>query len=415
MSNYNPFDNVTKVVTSAAGKLGLKESDYVTLLSAERELKVSVPVRMDNGEIKVFEGYRCQHSTLRGPAKGGLRYHQDADENEVRALSAWMTFKCAVVDIPYGGGKGGVKVDPITLSENELERLTRVFTSKIAPIIGEHQDIPAPDVGTSGKIMGWIMDEYSKLSGRTCPGIITGKPIEVGGSLGRTEATGRGVMISLREILKKQNKKFSDITVAVQGFGNVGGHGSKLIAKQGSKVVAVSDVTGGYYNPQGLDIPEMFKYMTDNKSLEGYASTGVKKITNGELLELDVDVLVPCALENQINIDNAKNIKAKIIVEGANGPTTVDADAILEKNGIVVVPDVLSNAGGVTCSYFEWVQNLQSFYWTEPEVIEKLEHIMVTAFETVYKMSIEHKVSMRMAAYMVAIQRLVKVAKIRGL
>lgn len=397
---YNPFENFKKTVTDAAGKMKMPENDYISFLYPERELKVSFPMKMDNGKIRVFEGYRVQHSTLRGPAKGGFRYHPAVDENEVRALAAWMTFKCAVVGIPYGGGKGGVTVDPTTLSKSELERMTRKFTEAIAPVVGPHKDIPAPDVNTNGEIMGWFMDEYSKLVGVNSPAVVTGKPIILGGSLGRVEATGRGVMIVTRELYKKLGKDIKDARIVVQGFGNVGGNAARLLRDLGAKIIGISDVNGGYYNKDGLDLSNFEKGT---------------KITNAELLELDCDVLIPAALENQINEKNAAKIKAKYIVEGANGPTTVEADKILESRGITIVPDILANAGGVACSYFEWVQNLANYYWTESEVNTKLNDVMCRAFEEVYAMHVAQKTSLRAAAYMTALKRLVDTQKARGI
>lgn len=398
---YNAFENFRKTVADAAGKMKMPENDYITFLYPERELKVSFPVKMDNGKIRVFEGYRVQHSTLRGPAKGGFRYHPDVDENEVRALAAWMTFKCAVVGIPYGGGKGGVTVDPKELSKSELERMTRKFTESIMPIVGPYKDIPAPDVNTNGEIMGWFMDEYSRLIGINSPAVVTGKPIQLGGSLGRVEATGRGVMIVTRELYKKLGKDIKDARIVVQGFGNVGGNAARFLHELGAKIIGISDVNGGYYNKDGLDLTNLAK--------------GSKKITNAELLELDCDVLIPAALENQINGKNAAKIKAKYIVEGANGPTTVEADSILESRGITIVPDILANAGGVACSYFEWVQNLANYYWTESEVNTKLNEIMCRAFEDVYAMHLTQKSSLRAAAYMTALKKLVDIQKIRGI
>ncbi|MDR2965281.1 MAG: Glu/Leu/Phe/Val dehydrogenase [Treponema sp.] len=415
MSAYNPYDNVVSTVRSAAGKLGLEESEYIELLYPERELKVAVPVRMDDGTVKVFEGYRVQHSTLRGPGKGGIRFHQHTDENEVKALAAWMTFKCAVVGIPYGGTKGGVTVDPTKLSRGEVERLTRRFTAAIAPIIGPEQDIPAPDVNTTGENMGWLADTYSALKGSWSPGVTTGKPQEIGGSLGRPEATGRGVMIATREILKKLNLPVEKQRVVVQGMGNVGSISAKLIHELGAKIIAVSDVSEGLYKEDGLDIPDILKFLsTRGNLLKDYQKDGVKHISNQEMLVLDTDVLVPAALSNQINKDNADKIKAKIIVEGANGPTTVEADEILNKKGVVVVPDILANAGGVTVSYFEWVQNLQFFYWEEEEINSRLNVIMCKAFESVYDIHKEKNVSLRESAYILALKKLAAVKKIRG-
>ncbi|GHV49840.1 glutamate dehydrogenase [Spirochaetia bacterium] len=414
MANYNPYDNMLSVLESAAQKLGLERKDYEALKYPERELKVSIPVKMDNGELQVFEGYRVQHSSSRGPCKGGIRYHPHVDIDEVKALAAWMTFKCAVVNIPYGGAKGAVKVDPAKLSRGELERMTRRFTTAIMPIIGPEKDIPAPDVNTNAEIMGWIMDTYSMLHGYAIPGVVTGKSVDIGGSLGRPEATGRGVSIITREALK-HFKTEGKVRIAVQGMGNVGSISAKLLHEMGHKIVAVSDVSGGYYNPDGLDIPAIIKYSADHKlSLEGYTAPGVKKITNAELLACECDVLVPCALQNQITEENAGAVKAKLVVEGANGPVTVEADEILAKRGIPSIPDILANAGGVVVSYFEWVQNIQELTWEEDQINATLEKIMVRSFKDVEAIVNEKSVSFRIAAYMVAISKLVRAKKIRG-
>ena len=415
MSSYNPYNNVIETIKSAAGVLGLQESDYLPFMYPERELKVSCPVRMDDGSIRVFDGYRVQHSSLRGPCKGGIRFHQDVNTDEVKALAAWMTFKCAVVGIPYGGGKGGVVVDPFTLSRGELERLTRRFTAMIAPLIGPEKDIPAPDVNTNGEIMGWILDTYSALAGHSVPGVVTGKPVDIGGSLGRPEATGRGVMITTRETLKQQGIDPKNVRVAVQGMGNVGGVSAKLLDELGATVVAVSDVSGGIYNKNGLNIPEILELLsTRGKLLKDYQNPDVQRISNEDVLTCDVDVLVPAAMENSINEDVAKAVKAKIIIEGANGPTTVAADKILAQRGIAVVPDILANAGGVVVSYFEWVQNLQSFAWSEEEVNEKLNQVMVKAHGEVFALAKEKNITLRTSAYSLALQKLVKAQSVRG-
>ncbi len=413
---YNPYDNVLSVMDRAAELLGYEQSDYDMLKYPERELKVSIPVEMDDGTVKVFEGYRVQHSTSRGPAKGGIRYHQDVNMDEVKALAAWMTFKCAVVNIPYGGGKGGVVVNPSTLSKGELRRLTRRFTAMIAPIIGPEQDVPAPDVGTTPEVMGWIMDTYSMLNGRCIHGVVTGKPIEIGGALGRKEATGRGVMQTAKLILKKNGVDLQRATVAVQGLGNVGGTTAKLLHKKGCKIVAVSDVSGAIYCETGLDIPGILKHISAPKTfVDTYNAEGVSHISNGELLELPVTLLVPAALENQLNADNADRIKAQFIVEAANGPTTPEADEVFAKKGITLVPDILANAGGVVVSYFEWVQNIQSVSWTEDEVNAKLTDIMTNAFTAVYELSKKRGISLRMAAYLIAMDRVVTAKKMRGI
>jgi glutamate dehydrogenase (NAD(P)+) len=416
VSAYNPYENVITVIRSAAEKLGLPESDYIVTMYPERELKVSFPVRMDDGSVKVFEGYRVQHSSSRGPCKGGIRFHQDSDENEVKALAAWMTFKCAVTDIPYGGAKGAVKVDPAKLSHRELERLTRRFTAMIAPILGPERDIPAPDVNTNGEVMGWIMDTYSMLKGYAVPGIVTGKPLDIGGSLGRPEATGRGVMIITREMLKKLNIPMKGIRVAIQGMGNVGSVSAKLLSELGASIIAASDVSGGIRRESGLDIPDILRFLSARGSLlKDYSKDGATHLSNQELLALDCDVLIPAALENQINEQNAKDIKARIVIEAANGPTTVEADKILADRGIIVVPDILANAGGVIVSYFEWVQNIQALMWDEIEISENLDRIMCKAFESVYGLHREQDVTLRTSAYMIALKKLVSAKKIRGI
>jgi glutamate dehydrogenase (NAD(P)+) len=414
-NSYNPYDNMLQVLEQAAQKLGLTQNEYEAIKYPERELKVSIPVKMDNGDIRVFEGYRVQHSSSRGPCKGGIRYHEEVDIDEVKALAAWMTFKCAVVNLPYGGAKGAVKVDPKTLSQEELERLTRRFTTAILPIIGPEKDIPAPDVNTDAEIMGWIMDTYSMLHGYAVPGVVTGKSIDIGGSLGRTEATGRGVSIVTGELLRYLNMPEKGAKVAIQGMGNVGSVTAKLLYEMGYKIVAVSDVSGGLYHAEGLDIPAIVSYMMANKkSLEGYTATGIKKISNQELLTGECDILIPCALQNQITKTIADSIQAKCIVEGANGPTSVDADAILSKKGIIILPDVLANAGGVIVSYFEWVQNIQELTWEEDQINDTLKKIMVRSFGQVLDIVKEHQVSFRIAAYMLAVSKLAKAKKIRG-
>ena len=414
---YNPYENVLKVMDEAAQILGYSESDIEPLKYPERELKVSVPVEMDDGSTRVFEGYRVQHSTSRGPAKGGIRFHPAVNNDEVKALAAWMTFKCAVVNIPYGGGKGGVICDPHQLSERGLRAITRRFTAAIMPLIGPEQDIPAPDVGTNAAVMGWMMDTYSMLKGHCVHGVVTGKPIELGGALGRNEATGRGVMFTTRNIMKKLGMEMKGTDVAVQGMGNVGSITAKLLHQEGMKVVAVSDVSGGVYKKNGLDIPAILAYLGKDRRnlLSGYEEDGMSRITNEELLELPVTVLVPAALENQINGSNADKIRAKLIVEAANGPTAAEADPILNDKGVVIVPDILSNAGGVVVSYFEWVQNIQSVSWTEEEVNAKLERIMNNSFDAVYNIAQEKKVPLRTGAYLIAVDRVVKAKKARAI
>lgn len=413
---YNPYENMLQVLKTAADCLGLEEKDYVTLKYPEKELKVSVPVEMDDGTVKVFEGYRVQHSSVRGPCKGGIRYHQNVDDNEVKALAAWMAFKCAVADIPYGGAKGGIKVDPNTLSRGELERLTRGYTARIYPILGAEKDIPAPDVNTNGEIMGWIMDTYSKLQGYSVPGVVTGKPLEIGGSLGRSEATGRGVMYTAIELLKQAGRPVEGTRVAIQGLGNVGGTSAKLFHKAGFKVVGLSDVSGGVYDANGLDVPGILAFLQEEKGrlLKDYPGQ-LNRISNRELLVCDTDILIPAALENQIDGEVAAEIQAKFVVEAANGPTTIEGDQVLEQRGIWVVPDILANAGGVVVSYFEWVQNIQSIYWEEKDVNQMLHKKMTKAFSEVWDLAQSRHTSLRMGAYMLAIGRIVGAQRYRGL
>lgn len=414
MTKYNPFDNFVAVMDKAAGVMGISEEDYLTFKYPERELKVALPVRMDDGSLKVFEGFRIQHSTLRGPAKGGVRYHQNVNVDEVRALSAWMTFKCAVAAIPYGGGKGGIVCRPREMSKDELERLTRTYIDKISAIISPNTDIPAPDVGTNAQTMDWMVDEYSKLKGESVYGIVTGKSIEIGGSKGRNEATGRGVCFVTLEMMKKYNMKPEDCKIVIQGMGNVGSISAKLLAEEGAKIIAVSDVSCAIYNENGLDISGIYKYLDSGKNLlDGYTGD-CKRITNAELLELPCDILIPAALENQITAENADRIKAKIVIEAANGPTSVEADEILNKKGVKVLPDILSNSGGVIVSYFEWVQNLQNFYWEEDDVNAKLKRQIVGAFNDVFDAREKYDCTFRVAAYIVALNRLVTAKKLRG-
>lgn len=414
MTKYNPFDNFVAVMDKAAGVMGISEEDYLTFKYPERELKVALPVRMDDGSLKVFEGFRIQHSTLRGPAKGGVRYHQNVNVDEVRALSAWMTFKCAVAAIPYGGGKGGIVCRPREMSKGELERLTRTYIDKISAIISPNTDIPAPDVGTNAQTMDWMVDEYSKLKGESVYGIVTGKSIEIGGSKGRNEATGRGVCFVTLEMMKKYNMKPEDCKIVIQGMGNVGSISAKLLAEEGAKIIAVSDVSCAIYSENGLDIAGIYKYLDSGKNLlDGYTGD-CKRITNAELLELPCDILIPAALENQITAENADRIKAKIVIEAANGPTSVEADEILNKKGVKVLPDILSNSGGVIVSYFEWVQNLQNFYWEEDDVNAKLKRQIVGAFNDVFDAREKYDCTFRVAAYIVALNRLVTAKKLRG-
>ncbi len=417
MEQGGVFEMALEQLNSTAKLLKMNPSSLRVLSCTERELTVHLPVVMDDGRTEVFEGHRVQHSSARGPCKGGIRYHQDVSLNEVKALSMWMTWKCAVVNIPYGGAKGGIRVDPTKLSYEEVRRLTRRYTVAIMPIIGPHRDIPAPDVNTSSETMGWIMDTVSMYQGSTVLDIVTGKSIQLGGSLGRREATGRGVMFTTLELLKKMDMKPEKTTVAVQGFGNVGSVSADLLAKEGCKVLAVSDVSGAYYSERGLPITDMIAYLAGGrgKTLEGFTAPGVSKINPKELFELDVDILVPAALEKQINIDNAEKIKAKAIIEGANGPTTPEAERILVKKGKYVVPDILANAGGVVCSYFEWVQSIQSFFWDEDEVNANLKKVMVNSFDAVWQLAQKEKQDLRHAAMMIAVSRVAKALEERGI
>lgn len=412
--SYNPYQNMLDVLDEAAQHLGFTLNDYVTLRHSERELTVSIPIIMDDGHTEVFTGYRVQHNSTKGPCKGGLRFHPQTNLDEVKALAAWMTWKCAVVNLPFGGAKGGIQCDPSKFSEAELRRLTRRYTAMILPILGPEKDIPAPDVNTNPQIMAWIMDTYSMFKGYSVPGVVTGKPLELGGSLGRTEATGRGVMLTTLSTLEKLGLKAQGMSVAVQGFGNVGSIGAKLLQQQGFKIVAIGDAFVSLYKKDGINVEAAIEYANSNKrSLQGYTEEGLQIISNKDLLALNVDILFLAALENQLKKDNANNVRAKIVIEGANGPTTKDADKILENKGIIIVPDILANAGGVVVSYFEWVQNGQFYMWDEEYVNANLEKIMKKAFTEVWNVHIEKKVPLRMAAYMVALNRIVKAKKLR--
>jgi glutamate dehydrogenase (NAD(P)+) len=397
----NEFETAQRQFDRAAEILHLDLNTRRVLRTPQRTLEVHFPVHMDNGDIQVFTGYRVQHNLHRGPTKGGIRYHPDVTLDEVKALAMWMTWKCAIIGLPFGGAKGGVVVDPVGLSDSELEHLTRRFTTEISLIIGPERDIPAPDVNTNAQTMAWMMDTYSMHVGYSVPAVVTGKPISIGGSEGRVEATGRGVMLVTVEGLKKLGIAPPDATIAVQGFGNVGSNSARLLAEQGTRVVAVSDVEGGIYNPRGLPVPDLLRYMQEHGTVGGFPHTDA--VTNLELLELPVTVLVPAALGNQITEDNADRIRAHIITEGANGPTTPEADAILADRGVFLIPDVLANAGGVTVSYFEWVQDLQQFFWAEKEINEKLGQIMCKSFEKTYQTAQSRGVDMRMGAYIQAV------------
>ena len=413
LNEENPFEAMMSRLDRAAKLLDLEPGIYKVLRSAEKEITVSIPVMMDNGEVEVFTGIRVLHNTSRGPAKGGIRFDMNVTLDEVKALAAWMTWKCAVVNIPFGGAKGGVICDPLKMSVGELERVTRRYTSGIIQTLGPDSDVPAPDVNTNERVMAWLMDTYSMHVGHTVNAVTTGKPVEMGGSLGRREATGRGVMITTVQALEHLKMEVKGATVAVQGFGNVGSIGAQLLQQAGCRVVAVSDRTGGWHSPKGIDVDDAIAHVKKHKTLEGYGKG--EAVTNAQLLELEVDVLVPAALENVITTKNAKNIKAKVICEGANGPTTAVADEMLDEKGIFVIPDILANAGGVTVSYFEWVQNRGGYYWTEQVVNDRLRDIMINSFREVLKLSMQHKVNMRTAAYMVAISRVATVHRLRGI
>ena len=409
----NIFEMAQIPLNKAIETMELDAGAAAIIAVPERTLEVSIPVKMDDGTTKVFTGYRSQHSTILGPAKGGVRYHQNVSMDEVKTLAFWMTCKCAVAGLPYGGGKGGIIVDPSQLSKAELERLTRGYIDKIAPIIGEKRDIPAPDMNTNAQIMGWMMDEYSKLNGQYEPGFITGKAISVGGSLGRTAATGRGVVVAALEALKLKGIQPQEATAAVQGFGNVGSWTAKLFCDAGVKVIALSDVYGAIFKADGFDCYDVDAYVKKTGSIVGYP--GSKAITNADLLAMEVTVLAPCAIELQLTAENAAAVQASIICEGANGPTTPEADDILEAKGVMVIPDILANGGGVTVSYFEWVQNLYRYFWPEEEVIEKQNALMRKAFKAVYEKAKQYNVPLRVAAYMVALGSLEEAMKIRGM
>ena len=409
----NPFEAMSERFDRAAQLLGLEDDLYAVMRVPSREIKVYVPVRMDSGHIQVFEGFRVQHNFARGPAKGGIRYAPDVTLDEVKALSAWMTWKCAVVNVPFGGGKGGIICDPSQMSIGELERMTRRYTAELIDFIGPDKDVPAPDMNTNEQTMAWIMDTYSMHARHTVTGVVTGKPVALGGSLGRREATGRGVLFCVGEAIKRFDLTPPQTSIVVQGSGNVGGIGAELFHENGYKVIAISDVGGGIHNPDGLDIPNVMKYLRENRSLEGYP--GAEQVSNKELLEIECDVLAPCATENQITSENADRIKCKILAEGANGPTTPKADKILHDKGIFVIPDILANAGGVTVSYFEWVQDRMGYFWSEAEVNARLEDKMVASFNELCHYAEKHDVDTRTAAYMLAIDRVAYDTRMRGI
>jgi len=409
----NPFESMMSRFRVASEKLGLDEEIYNVLKSPDKQVLVTMPISMDDGSIKVFEGYRVIHSNILGPSKGGIRYDTHVNLDEVKALAAWMTWKCAVVDIPYGGAKGGIKCNPREMSAGEIERLTRAFTTAMSNVFGPDRDIPAPDMGTSGREMAWMMDQYSRHQGKTVNDVVTGKPLILGGSLGRIAATGRGVMVSALAAMEKMQINPYQSKVAVQGFGNVGSHAADLMHERGAMIVAISDISGAYYKEDGIDITDAMKYREGNNgTLEGYK--GAETIGGEEILTLPVDVLIPAAMEDVISVNNAGNIQAKLIVEGANGPTSANADKIIREKGIRVVPDILANAGGVTVSYFEWVQNRLGYKWTRERVNRRSDRIVKSAFTNVYKWADKYDVSMRIAAYMVAIDKIAQAYRHRG-
>ncbi|MGI9107252.1 MAG: Glu/Leu/Phe/Val family dehydrogenase [Pyrinomonadaceae bacterium] len=409
----NPFESMMSRFDRAAKLLDLNPDLYAVMRVPNRELKVYIPVRMDSGRIQVFEGFRVQHNFARGPAKGGIRYSPDVTIEEVRALAAWMTWKCAVVNVPFGGAKGGVICDPWQMSQGELERLTRRYASELIDIIGPEKDVPAPDMNTNEQTMAWIMDTYSMHARHTVTAVVTGKPIDLGGSRGRREATGRGILFVVNEAIKKFKMTPPTTRVVVQGSGNVGGIGAQLMHESGYKVIAISDMHGGIYNPDGLDIPAALEHLRLTRSFEDYP--GAERVTNAELLEIECDVLVPAATENQITSQNAERINCKVLAEGANGPTTAAADEVLQRKGIFVIPDILANAGGVTVSYFEWVQDRMGYFWKEDVVNERLQDVMVASFNELVKFAEKHNVDTRTAAYMLAIDRVAYDTRMRGI
>jgi glutamate dehydrogenase (NAD(P)+) len=407
------FGAMLQEFEGAARILDLDPGIWQILTHPKRQITVSCPIQRDTGQIEVFTGYRVQYNITLGPAKGGIRYHPGVNLDEVTALAAWMTWKCAVAQVPFGGGKGGIICDPTTMSKRELEALTRRYTAEIIDAIGPEKDVPAPDVNTDAQIMAWFMDTYSMHVGHTSTAVVTGKPVEMGGSLGRREATGRGVMIIARESAKHLGFELKGSTVAVQGFGNVGSIGAELMHEQGARIVAATDWKGGVYNPKGLDMPALLRWAREHKTVAGFS--GADPLANDQLFGLDVDILVPAALENQITAANQADVKAKMVIEGANGPTTPEAHQALHKRGVFVVPDILANAGGVTTSYFEWVQDRHGYFWSEKEVNERLEVKMCQAFDAVLATAKQYAVDMRTAAYIVAINRVATVTRMRGM
>jgi glutamate dehydrogenase (NAD(P)+) len=413
LNEENPFEAMMSRFDRAAGLLDLEPGLYKVLRSPEKQITISIPVMHDNGEVEVYTGHRVLYNTSRGPAKGGIRFDMNVTLDEVKALAAWMTWKCAVVNLPFGGAKGGVVCDPLKMSVGELERLTRRYTAGIFSTLGPDSDVPAPDVNTNERVMAWVMDTYSMRVGHTVTAVVTGKPVEMGGSLGRREATGRGCQIVTREALQHLGMSVKGTSVAVQGFGNVGSVAAQLLRREGCRVIAISDRSGGVHDANGIDVDNAIAWVRQHKTLEGYPHGD--RITNEELLTIETDVLLPAALENVITTKNAEKIKAKVICEGANGPTTAAADAILDEKGIFVIPDILANAGGVTVSYFEWVQDRGGYFWTEQTVNDRLREIMTNSFRDVLELSKQHHVNMRTAAYMLSISRVATVHRLRGI
>ena len=411
----NPFEIAKKQIDIVAKEMGLDPNITKYLKRIERALIVSIPIMMDDGTLQIFEGYRVHHSTVRGPGKGGLRFSPDVNLDEVKALATWMTWKCSLLKLPLGGAKGGICVNPRDLSKKELEKLTRRFTVGIINIIGPDIDVPAPDVNTNAQIMAWIMDTYSMNKGRSVPGVVTGKPVEIGGSVGRNSATGMGLYYIIDAMCEKLKTKLETQSIIVQGFGNVGGWIAKLLYERGCKILAISDISGGLYNPDGLEIDKLLDWTQQNKFLKDYKNDKNKLITNAELLETQCDILVPAALENQITQENVNEIKCKIILEGANGPTTPEADRILFDKGIHVIPDILANAGGVCVSYFEYVQDIRAYFWDLDRINRELKRIMIEAFEDVYNIHKERNIPLRTAAYIIAVSRIAKAFDLRGI
>ncbi|MFX1587460.1 MAG: Glu/Leu/Phe/Val dehydrogenase [Promethearchaeota archaeon] len=413
-NELNPFDVAKKQIDIVAEEMGLDPNIREYLKRVERSLIVSIPIMMDDGSLKIFEGYRVHHSTVRGPGKGGIRYSPDVYLDEVKALATWMTFKCSLLNLPLGGAKGGVCVDPRKLSERELERLTRRYTAEIINVIGPDIDIPAPDIATNKKVMSWIMDTYSMQKGRSTPGVVTGKPIEIGGSVGREPATGMGIYYVLLGITEKLNLDYTVLTYIIQGFGNVGGTIAELLYNDGCKVLAVSDISTGIYCEDGLNIPKLLEWVKQGNYLKDYNNSNYNLVSNEKLLTSKCDILIPAAIENQITKNNANSIDCKVILEGANGPTTPQADKILFKKGIRVVPDILANSGGVCVSYFEYIQDIHSYFWKLDRINKELKRIIIEAFEETYKISQERKIPLRTAAYIIAVGRLAKAIELRG-